>query len=306
MRHAPARYFGFICAVALTLGMVLSGCGSSANATGGHIAATSTATTVPTAIPLPTATTDPATVEFAGCAVPDALAPAQPQYIAVGDLNVTAPLIPPGLDYAGEAIPNDEPSAPYQIAASAVTNFQPDPAVNPPLSTGYLLQVCNQSSVAQTLTSFSVAIANFTPSSGPVTVWQNCQNGPYDAAVKQTTGGCGGGIGGVDYVAATLPSDSSGASAPVTGLSLPLTIAPNKSITFLITMNGLTSQGTYALTFDLGVGGASPASLAPSDGSFLIAPSAIVWTGTACQTAAMLAQIPAATQDTYYVCPPVS
>jgi hypothetical protein len=71
-------------------------------------------------------------------------------------------------------------------------------------------------------------------------------------------------------------------------------------------VHGLTSQGTYALTFGVSIDGIAPAQVAPSDGSFFIAPSAIVWTGTACQRPAMLALIPAASQDTFYVCPPTS
>jgi hypothetical protein len=73
---------------------------------------------------------------------------------------------------------------------------------------------------------------------------------------------------------------------------------------FLIAVDGLTSHGTYALSFGVSIDGATLTTLVPSDGPFLIAPAAKVWTGTACQTPAMLAQIPAATQDTYYVCPP--
>jgi len=203
-------------------------------------------------------------------------------------------------------MPNNEPRAPYRIAANAVTSYQPSPPVNPTLATGYILRVCNQTGTSETLTALSVTIASFTPTSGAVTVWHTCQDGPYDAATKQAGEGCGGGTGDVDFVSATLPSDRTGARAPVTGVSLPLTLGPNKSIGFDIVVNGLTSQGTYALTLDISVANASPAHLAPSDGAFLIAPSASVWTGTACQTPAMQAQIPASSQDTYYVCPPAS
>jgi hypothetical protein len=309
MRHIPARSLGLVCLLALTLGMTLSGCGTSPSTTLGHEVATSTATTAPTATndPLPqTATTDPTSVELAGCPVLPALAPVRPQYVGVGSLQVSIPLFPPGLNHPGELMPNNEPNAPYRLAASAVANYRPNPPVNPSLSSGYILQVCNQTGASETLTGLSVTIASFTPSSGPVTVWHVCQDGPYDAATKQTTSGCGGGIGGVDFLSATLPSDRAGATAPVIGVSLPLTLDPNKSIAFDIVVNGLTSQGTYALTFGTSAAGAAPARLAPSDGAFLIVPSASVWTGTACQAPAMQAQIPATSQDTYYVCPPAS
>jgi hypothetical protein len=254
----------------------------------------------------------------------------QPRYVAVGGLNVSVPVRLPGHDYPSTLMPStlmpstlmpstlmpstlmpsNAPNAPYQIPASAVNNYAPNPPVNPSLSTGYALQVCNQTSAAHTITSLSVTIASFTPSNGPVAVWHLCQDGPYDAATKQTTGGCGGSLGG-DFLAAALPSDSTGASAPVmanaqlhSGGPPPIVIGPNESMAFLIAVNGLTSQGTYTLNFGVGVDGGAPTQLAPSDGAFLIAPSAVVWTGTACQTSAMQTHIPPSSQDTYYVCPP--
>ena len=115
--------------------------------------------------------------------------------------------------------------------------------------------------------------------------------------------------GGVDWLAATLPSASAGASVLATanphgGVNLPASIGPHKSIQVLIAVDGLTRQGMYALSFGVRVDGASPATLTPSDGAFVMAPSASVWTGTACQTPTMQAQIPAASTDAYYVCPP--
>ena len=334
MRHSRRLSLGSIGVAALTLGMILAGCAASSSTTasrattGGQAAAASTATTAALSTaaaaastaaagtPFPTATTDPATVEFAGCP-PVGSGPVPPQYGTVEGLKVSIPQRWASADYPEELMPNNEPNAPYQVplTASEATQagaFHPNPPVNPSLSNGYALQVCNQTSASHTLTSLSVTIASFTPSSGPVTVWHVCQDGPYDAATKQTTPGCGGGLGAIDWLAATLPHDSTGATAPAianaqahsSGPNLPIAIGPNKSITFLVAVNGLTSQGTYALSFGLSVDGASPTSLTPSDGSFLIAPSAVVWTGTACETSAMQAHISATSQDTYYVCPP--
>jgi hypothetical protein len=190
-----------------------------------------------------------------------------------------------------------------KILASAVNNFAPNPPVNPALSIGYFVEVCNQTGVAHTLTSMHVIIESFTPSSGPVTVWHLCDNGTYDAATKHLLGGCGGGVDGT-LLSSTFTSSSTGASALVDGLSWPATIDAHKAIAFYVGVNGLASQGTYALSFGLSIDGAASTTLAPSDGAFLIAPAAIVWTGTTCQTPAMLAQIPPASQDVYYVCPP--
>ncbi len=310
MRHARRLSLGSIGVAVLTLGMILSGCGATATATVRQTAAASP-TAAATQTPFPTATTDPATVEMPGCPA-DVLGPAQPRYSMLDGLKIALPQRLPTHDYPSEQMPNNAPNAPYQLPASAVTTYQPSPPVNPSLATGYALQVCNQTSATHTVTSLSVSIASFTPRSGPVTVWHLCEGGPYDAATKQAAGGCGGGLGEVDWLAATLPADRTGATAPATanaqthsnGPTPPVAIGPNKSIVFLIAVNGLTSQGTYTLSFGVSIDGASPATLAPSDGAFLIAPAAVVWTGTACQTPAMQAHIPPASQDTYYVCPP--
>lgn len=329
MRQARRLFLGWIGVAALTLSMVLGGCGASPTPTGGTTSAASTATAGALAsaaaaastaaaagTAFPAATTDPATVEAPGCPAVG-LGPVAPGYSAVDGLKVSIPQRWAALDFADELMPNNEPNAPYQVPLSAsevqqAGAFHPNPPVNPSLATGYAIQVCNQTSASHTVTGLSVNIASFSPSSGPVTVWHICQDGPYDAATKQTTGGCGGAVGQVDTLTATLPNDSTGASAPAavnaqahsTGPNPPIAIGPNESVVFLVAVDGLTSQGTYALTFSIRIDGAAPATMAPSDGSFLIAPSAVVWTGTACQTPAMQAHIPATTQDTYYVCPP--
>ena len=327
MRHSRCRSLGSIGVAVLTLGMILSGCGTSLATPGGQqaaaertAAAAAQATPVSTATndPLPTVvvTPDPATLELAGCPPPDE---APTQYGTADGLTISIPHRYTEFDYPSELMPNNEPNAPYKVPLTAseaeqVDAFQPNPPVNPSLSEGYLFQVCNQTSAAHTVSSLSVTIASFTPSSGPITVWHVCQDGPYDAATKANTGGCGGGSRVFDSLVATLQSDSTGASAPATantvgdlsGPNLPIVIGPNESMVFLIAVNGLTSQGTYALSFGVSIDGAAPTPVTPSDGSFLIAPAAIVWTGTACQTPAMLAQIPPASQDTYYVCPPAA
>lgn len=300
-----------MCVAVLTLSMALSSCGSSHPAPSGHATPAGTTTAGPTATPPPRPTLSLDDVIMEGCPAVE-VGPVSPRYSAVGNLSISIPQRYTPLDFPDELMPNGTPNAPYQIPASAVTSYRPNPPVNPSLETGYVLQVCNQTSVRHTVTSLSVTIASFIPSSGPVTVWHICQDGPYDTATKYTTGGCGGAVGQVDMLAATLPSDSTGASAPAIvnprfgGAPLPIALGPNKSIELLIAVNGLTSQGTYALRFGASVDGAAPVTMIPSDGAFLIAPAPRVWTGTACQSPAMQAQIPASTQDTYYVCPPAS
>ncbi len=321
MRHSRRLALNSISVVALTLGMLLSGCGATPTTPVGQGAtAANTATAVAPNTPFPTAPMAPATAasfEVAGC--PPVAWPVQPQYGAVDGLRVSIPQRWTTLDFPEALMPNTLPSAPYQVPLTAseaqqVGAFHPNPPVNPSLATGYYLQVCNQTSAAHTITSLGVSITSFTPSSGPVTVWRLCQDGPYDAATRHTTPVCGGGFGQVDWLAATLPGDSAGASALATtntqahanGANPPVVIPPNESIGFLIAVDGLTSQGTYTLGFGISVDGAAQTTLTPSDGAFFIAPSAIVWTGTACESSVMQAHIPASSQDSYYVCPPTA
>lgn len=309
LRHSGRMFLGAIAVAAITLDVILSGCGAASTTLKGRAVATNTPTPLPTAISLATIPVNNRPIpQFPGCDQVTQGSP-QPQYVAVGALKVSTPQRL--ADYPSTLMPSNQPSTPYQIATSAVNNYAPNPPVNPALSSGYIFQICNQTTTAHTLTSMRVHIASFTPRSGALSVWHICQDGPYDAATKQTTGGCGGGLGAVDWLAATLPNNTTGASAlaianPHGGVNLPANISPNMSIQVLIAVDGLASQGVYALKFGVSVDGGAPTMLTPSDGSFLIAPSASVWTGTACQTPAMLAQIPASSQDTYYVCPPAS
>ena len=319
MRRPRCLSLGSLGVIALTLVLLLSGCGRTSTALAGRAAPTSTPAPLPTMAPATATTATTATTsagaipEEPGC--PQIPAPVQPQYVAVGALSLSVPARPFGHDYPSALLPNGLPNAPYQVSLTpdeAEGIFHPNPAVNPTLTpvAGYGFQICNEASAAHTLTSLSVTIASYTPSSGPVAVWHICEHGPYDTATKQTTPGCGGALAASDFLAATLPADNSGISAPARatdmGVDLPASIGPHESITLLVAINGMTSQGTYALSFEVSVDGSAPTILTPSDGSFLIAPSAAVWTGDTCQTPAMQAQIPPSSQHTYYVCPPAS
>jgi len=331
MQRARRLSLGALSAAALTLGLLLSSCGASSVSVGDQIATASAATATADArvavataaavnsAALPTATMIPASVadvESAGC--PSlSLGSSTPRYSTVSGLTVSNPQLYTPLNYPSAMLPSNAPNAPYKVPLTAseaqqVITFHPNPSVNPSLDTGYVVQVCNQTTVAHTVSSIDVNIAGVIPSSGPVAVWHLCQDGPYDAATRQTTGGCGGSAGQVDWLAVNLPSNSTGAGATAVpnasensnGPELPLVIVPNKSVVFLVAVHGLITQGTYTLSFGIGVDDYVPVALDTLDATFFIAPSPTVWTGTACQTPAMQAQIPAASTDTFYVCPP--
>lgn len=310
MWHVRHSSLGSIGLVVLTLSLLLSGCGAASTSRVERAAATSTPSPTPATAATATpsdSTTDPGPIATAPGCPPLGDAPTEPRRVTVGGLTFSVPRRPPMHDSPSELLPTGLPNAPYHLATSAVTTFAPNPPVNPSLGNGYELLVCNLTAEAHTLTSLSVTIATFAASSGPVAVWHVCEDGPYNSATKQTPTGCGGSLGALDRVSVTLPSDTAGASATAIGsggAQQSASIGANQSTSLLIPINGLTAQGTYTLRFNVSVDGAAPTPLAPSDGAFLIAPAPAIWTGTACTSAAMQAQIPASTQDAYYVCPP--
>jgi hypothetical protein len=86
---------------------------------------------------------------------------------------------------------------------------------------------------------------------------------------------------------------------------LPLALAPGQSAKVDVTLTAPTAPGTYTFAFGLVVDSAAPAYFSATQPT-LYAPVAQAWSGQNCMTSAMQAQIPMATQDTYYICPPAS
>ncbi|HET9110568.1 MAG TPA: hypothetical protein VFN78_07075 [Ktedonobacterales bacterium] len=70
-----------------------------------------------------------------------------------------------------------------------------------------------------------------------------------------------------------------------------------------LTLTVPTTPGTYTFAFGLAVDSAAPVYFSASAPT-LYAPITTHWSGQNCTTPAMKAQIPAATQPTYYMCPP--
>lgn len=306
MRRGRLSTIGSAVVVGLAfLGTTLAGCGASSTPREGAVATPPpTITALPTVTAMPTSTTRPTatTGGKSGC-TGDFYGQPQPT-TAVGALSVTTPI--PALQYPYSEVPASASSTkPYQVANGA----QPNPPVNPSLGTGYVVVLCNETSTAHTLTSLTVNIASFSATSGMVREWSVCNGGEYDASSKQViVGGCGGGLAVDDYLTATLPSDSTGASGSAFARSgyanLPIQIAPGHAFSLTVGVSGLTSQGMYSLKIGVAADHGTPVMLAPgSGGSFLIA-SAVQWTGKNCQTPAMQSQMPPASQPTFYVCAP--
>ena len=256
--------------VAATL-LALAGCGAAAATTPNGAAITQPPATA-TAI----ATAAQPTVNTADLPAHCSYMSKQP-LLRIGDLAVTD--VTKALSYPAWAIPQGTPNQPFQL--QAVTNTgSPAPnseAVGPRGTTdGYFaFSICNLSTTqVEMLQSVSVRVASFTPYSGPLSAWNSCDDGSYDAATQSAlNGGCGGGYGTNEYLQATFPANatvgasvtaqvestfSMGPNDPDPFPRLPFALAPGQSVGMAATLTVPSTPGTYAFAFGLALGSASP------------------------------------------------
>lgn len=304
-----ARLLGSASTVVLAL--LLVGCGSTSATIGLANGATRTpgANTTPTVTPtlLPTYTPAPpdlSTFESKGACTPQL---AGDQVINLGGgLQALKP--GPLLQYPHELLPSSLGNTPYQLPSSISTAASnPNPYVNPALLWG--VTVCNPTTQPHTLAALGMRIESFQPSSGPVNEWGIC-DGFFDSSTRQPGGGgCGGAYGGADVLQAVFTSDTAGATAQATvstgyaGTSVapPVVIQPGMSAFFSLSPTGLTTDGTYRLSFQFTAQGAAPVTITPLSPPILIAQHARDWTGQNCQS--MANQVPTTAQPEQYVCP---
>jgi len=312
----------FLILATLTSITALAGCG-----------AQSTAQNIPGATPSPTASATPSPTPLP-TVDPTPLAqkcgngfPTMPATV-VGGLAVAQQTIFGNLAYPAKKLPDDLPLKPYQVQPP---NGQPDPAfvpVNPILHKGggYVIVICNISSVPHTVRRIDARIVAVTPISVTPNAAPSCQ-GPYARQYGAIEGGCGGADFENEYMLAAF-SPSAGVGATVTAKqtdsntcqystgcvtnygSLPVTLRAGQGMTIEVGMGSssnpttvFTTPGYYTFSFGVGVDGAAPVFAATSPQTLLV-PSVREWTGSACQSSAMQAQIPpATTPPSYYLCP---
>lgn len=246
----------------------------------------------------------------------------------VGGLAVAQQAIFGNLAYPAKKLPDDLPLKPYQVQ---LPNGQPDPTfvpVNPRLykGGGYVVVICNISSVPHTVKRIDARIAAVTPISVTPNAAAFCQD-PYSRPSGAGNGGCGGADFENEYMLAAF-SPSAGVGATVTATQtdsniceystgcvtnygpLPVTLRAGQGMTIEVDLTSsfepttvFTTPGYYTFSFGVGVDGAAPV-FAVTSPQTLLAPSVREWTGDACTSSAMQAQIPpATTPPTYYLCP---
>ena len=301
--------------VLLALSVLLGGCGSSTVRTGG--AATPTVTTTVTATSNPSATL-PATVTYeqfrAACPSSNGQGNALGRTYRFGDLYVAVSLT--NVSYPAAKLPDGVPLAPYKLAPGTdqFRGLPPTPEVNPDIArTGVFIEVCNAAaSASHRLEGADVRIDRFVPFTGDLNSWQFCAgwyaNGHADG------GGCGGGYQAGELLQATFSANASAgatttasfvkAGQDLDGSSLPplpLTRKPGQSVLMVVSLTAPTAPGTYNFSFSLTIDGAKTP-FAPLADDLLLDSAARAWTGDACATPAMRAQIPSGSADAY-ICP---
>lgn len=315
------------------IALTLSGCGAATSpggqaATGASTATTSAAkaTTAPTATVAGPTTTLPTVASNAfptECANQlSGFGPQSQPLVQVGNLVVSQATT--GLSYPSYQIPQGAGTKPLALSGPMANPNTAAAPVNPSLKGvgGFTFMICNASaSNTVTVQSVSVRVASFTPFSGSLSAWNPCQDGSYNAQ-SQTMfgGGCGGGLSTNKQLQASLPSGAGvGATATATQVStgdtgpnqpnpfppLPLALTPGQSVTVTMGLTAPTTPGTYTFALGLAVNTAAPvffSTSAPAE----FAPVAHEWSGQNCATSTMQAQIPSATQPTYYICPPAA
>jgi len=315
----PSRLRTWVAVVAAALVVALLG-GSfyALQATRNNGASTSpTATTIQaTDTPLPTATSTSTPLLTITPEQFRAACPAGQPYGHIyqfGDLYVAIDLT--NVDYPAAKLPDGIPLKPFKLGPGpdALRGLPATPKVNPNLNnTGFFVSVCNAAKTAShRIEGVTVRIDQFAPFTGDLNSWQFC-DGSYENG-QNTGGGCGGGYTAGEVLHATFDTRAgAGATASAAFVTtgqdlngaplppLPLTRAHGQSVLLVVSASPPTNLGTYTFSFSVAVDGANLPFATLTD-DLLLGP-ARKWTGAACATSAMQAQIPTGSTDAY-ICP---
>jgi len=234
--------------------------------------------------------------------------------------------------YPSTQIPSNQPAAPMQAPVVTLTspNYIPGyapnttPVINPRpgIGGGYVLDICNPSNQAHTISAVRVSLAKMTPFTDQLSAWEMCHDGFYSPLAKSViSGGCGGSDLRDEYLQAAFAANAPVGSAvtatqvrsntpDMTGDGvfgpLPISLQPGHMMTIEVAVTPPSAEGYYTFAFALTVDGANTGTVAYSLMT-LIAPVAHEWGGAACTTSAMQALIakePPPTASTEYICPP--
>jgi hypothetical protein len=239
-----------------------------------------------------------------------------PAAVVAGDLRISPTALGAGqpIFQAPDSVPLKPLALPIQGAHGQAPREIPgwfSPAGDSPPD--LLITVCNVSATqAHVIESVSVTLSAFTPHSGRLNLWDPCA-GAYTRPAGFVALECGETAAIYDeYVRATFPSTAPvGASVPAPLADsatfgalgpLPLTLPPGQTMQIAVFVKAPAAAGVY--TFAAGIT-ADKAALPVTVGQkVLLGPIARHWTGKACLSSSMQAEIPAnPPAGTFYICP---
>lgn len=221
----------------------------------------------------------------------------------IGDMVLSAAFAnPDGLYYQ---LPDNTPLNPLKLAVPGSIGPEPDPAWPHTILTATTVYayICNSSSTqTHTISKIHMRIAAFTPYTAQLNAWDFC-SGTYARPAGVTPGNCDRpGFSSDIALQSTFTTTTPGTVTDTTG-NYPILFPPNSLRTVGVTFTVPSTPGAYTFSLDA----TSDVGTLPYSGStwpLLNAPIAHAWGGPACNTATMLAQIPAATNPpTPYICP---
>lgn len=315
-QQRPSRLRTWVAVVAAALVVALLGGSFYALRTtrnGGTTSAPTATTAQPTATatPMPSATvtitaTSIYTVTAAqyNAACQKIGSPYTVNYYQINDIYLAIYLT--GLAYPSVKLPAGTPLKPFKLNSASDPNqgLPAKPEVNPSLNGGLYVTVCNASkSVSHSIDGLTVLVKSFVPFANDLNSWQFCDG--YYQNGQRTGGGCGGGAtSDLDLSATFAANAGAGAVVPAIADPLapppPLMRQPGQSADIRLAVTPPTALGTYRFSVSLMVDGARLPFATLMD-ELLLGP-ARKWTGDACATPAMQAQIPAGSTDPY-ICP---
>ena len=156
---------------------------------------------------------------------------------------------------------------------------------------GYAIYLCNESSVAHTVSRVDVRLVSVVPYTAQLNVWAAC-DWPYSRQNGISNAGCGGGDpNNADLHAPFTSNATAGTVVTATQSSvigsmnpLPVTLQPNEGMTVEVGMGSgrhgqlFSVAGTYTFSFGLTIDRSAP-NFAVTSPPTLLAPPAHVWTG---------------------------
>lgn len=223
------------------------------------------------------------------------------KFTRFGDLALSQP---GAVGMASYLVPAGNPPQPISLPANAIAWYAP---VNPDLSVGYALVICNTSATtAHTIQRVSARLASFRPFSGTANTFHLCGTSVFSPPDQLTHGDCGGAqptnLFTLSFAAAT--PGTPGTLTPDSA-ALPIALPPGVAVSVGIVPVGLTAPGYYAFALNLTLDTQPTGDLTGSTYLQTSSSATVQWNGANCEQPAMRQQIPATptTPPTYYICP---